>query len=53
MRQEFTEGERAVLCVVGTEVKRHGICDWPIDKIAAIAGVGRTTVQNALHTARR
>jgi hypothetical protein len=26
---------------------------WPIDKIAAIAGVGRTTVQNAMHEARR
>jgi hypothetical protein len=53
LRHHYTEGQRAVLCVVALEVKRHGVCDWPIDKIAAIAGVGRTTVQNAMHEARR
>ncbi len=35
------------------EVKRHGACDWPIDRIAAVAGVGRTTVQTTMHEARR
>jgi lambda repressor-like predicted transcriptional regulator len=49
----YTEGERAVLCIIAGEVKRHGICDWPIGTIAAKAGVGRSTVQNALHEARR
>jgi hypothetical protein len=53
LRQHFTEGQRAVLCVIAGEVKRCGTCDFPIDKIAALAGVGRTTVQNALHEARR
>jgi hypothetical protein len=53
LRHHYTEGQRAVLCVVAGEVKRHGICDWPIDKIGAVAGVCRTTVQTALHEARR
>ncbi len=48
----YTEGERAVLCVVGDQVKRYGYCDLPIDRIAAVAGVSRTTVQNALRKAR-
>ena len=52
LRPYYTEGQRAVLCVVALEVKRHGMCDWPIDKIA-VAGVGRTTVQTTMHQARR
>jgi hypothetical protein len=53
LRHHYTEGQRAVLCVIAGEIKRHGICDMPIDKIAALAGVGRTTVQTTLHEARR
>jgi hypothetical protein len=53
MRHHYTEGERAGLCVVAGEVKRHGICDLSIKEISDRAGVGRTTVQNALHEARR
>lgn len=52
LRRLFTEGERAVLCVLTSEVKRQGWCDWPIDKIAALAGVCRTMVQNTLRKAR-
>ncbi|MDR6101009.1 hypothetical protein QE369_001187 [Agrobacterium larrymoorei] len=52
MWKHYTEGERAVLCVVGDQVKRHGQCDLPLDRIAAVAGVSRTTCQNALRKAR-
>jgi hypothetical protein len=53
LRHHYTEGQRAVLCIVAGEVKHHGNCDLPIDKIAALAGVCRTTVQTTLHEARR
>lgn len=53
LRHHYTEGQRAVLCIVAGEVKRHGICDFPIDKIAALAGVCRTTAQTTMHEARR
>ena len=53
LRSAYTEGQRAVLCIVAFEVKRHGVCDFPIEKIAALAGVGRTTVQTTMHEARR
>jgi hypothetical protein len=53
LRQYYTEGQRAVLCIVAGEIKRYGVCDLPIDKIAALAGVCRTTVQTAMHEARR
>lgn len=53
LRQYYTEGQRAVLCVVAGEIKHHGVCDLPIDKIAALAGVCRTTVQTTIHEARR
>jgi hypothetical protein len=42
-----------VLCIIAGEVKRRGICDLLIDKIGALAGVCRTTVQSTLHKARR
>jgi hypothetical protein len=53
MSLEFTEGERAVMCIIAGEVKHHGLCDLSIDEIAARAGVCRTTAQNAMHEARR
>jgi hypothetical protein len=53
LRCHYTEGQRSVLCIVAGEVKRHGICDFPVDKIAALAGVCRTTVQTTMHEARR
>jgi hypothetical protein len=53
LRHYYTEGQRAVLCIVTGEVKHHGICDLPIDEIAALAGVSRTSVQTTMHEARR
>jgi hypothetical protein len=53
LRHHYTEGQRLVLCVIAGAVKRCGVCDFPIDKIAALAGVCRTTVQTTLHEARR
>jgi hypothetical protein len=53
LRCQYTEGERAVLAIIAGEIKHSGNCDLPIDKIAALAGVCRTTVQNTLHEARR
>jgi hypothetical protein len=53
LRSDYTEGQRSVLCIVAGEVKRCGVCDFPIDKIAALAGVCRTMVQTTLHEARR
>jgi hypothetical protein len=53
LRQYYTEGQRAVLFIVATAIKNHGVCDLPVDKIAALAGVCRTTVQTTMHEARR
>lgn len=53
LRHFYTEGQRSVLCIIAGEVKHHGACDLPVDKIGALAGVCRTTVQTTLHEARR
>jgi hypothetical protein len=53
LRSSYTEGQRSVLCIIAGEVKRCGACDFPIEKIAALAGVCRTTVQSTIHEARR
>src|SRR5215207_10715989 len=50
---KFTVGELAVLRIVGDEVRQHGCCDRYVDEIAARAGCGRTTAQNALRHAAR
>lgn len=51
LRDDYTQGEVAVLTVVAVEVKKHGYCDLAIDRMAAVAGVSRTTCQNALRKA--
>src|SRR3954466_8358863 len=43
----------AVLAVVAAEHQKHGRCTLVIDHIAALAGVGRTTVKNAVREAQR
>ncbi len=51
--EHYSEGLRAVGGVIASECKRHGICDWCVDKIAATSGVCRTTVQTYLSWAQR
>jgi hypothetical protein len=54
IRHCYPEGQRAVLTVITLEIRGdgNGTCIFPVDKIAAIAGVCRTTVQSALHEAQ-
>src|SRR5215212_5714458 len=52
LKASFTVGELAVLAVIATEVERGGTCTLPNDQIAAIAGVCRSMVKNALREAR-
>src|SRR3954468_18821099 len=53
LASRFTLAETAVLAVVAAEHVKHGRCTLVIDHIAALAGVGRTTVKNALREAQR
>ena len=53
LASRFTPAETAVLAVVAAEHQKHGRCTLVIDHIAALAGVGRTTVKNALREAQR
>src|SRR3954471_13068749 len=53
LASRFTTPETAVLAVVAAEHQKHGRCTLVIDHIAALAGVGRTTVKNALREAQR
>ena len=48
----FTLAEAAVLAVIAAEVARHGRCTLTLGHIAALAGVCRTTVRNAMRVAR-
>jgi len=53
VRDKYTEGEASALTIIAREFQHHGLCDLPIGKIAALAGVCRTTVQNAIREAVR
>jgi len=44
----FTLAEVAVLAVVAAEVRTRGSCSLTIGHLAALAGVGRSTVKRAL-----
>lgn len=48
----FTLAETAVLAVITTEMSKRGDCRLHIDNIAAVAGVSRSTVRNAVRQAR-
>jgi hypothetical protein len=48
----FTTGEIAVLTVIARQCQRSRSCDWFMDRVAAVAGVSRTTVRNALRQAQ-
>ena len=50
----FTLGEVAALSVIARQVQRRGrCCELHIDAIAALSGVSRRTVQNAMRAASR
>jgi hypothetical protein len=49
----FTMGEIAALAVIGTAARKFGDCRHAIGEIARLAGVGKTTVQNAIRHAER
>lgn len=49
----FTTGEVAALSVIARAVREAGVCILPLDKIAGLAGVSRTTAQNAVRAAER
>jgi hypothetical protein len=51
-RDCFTEGERAVLYIVAADCRQRGSCTSTIKEIGDRAGVGTTTVRNALRRAR-
>src|SRR5918993_878733 len=48
---KFTVGELAALRIVTDEVREKGHCDRTLGEIAARAGIGRTTAQNAIRAA--
>ncbi|CAH1696795.1 conserved hypothetical protein [Hyphomicrobiales bacterium] len=49
----FTTSELSAIKVIADEVRAKGHCDRSIAEIASRAGVGRTTVQNAIRMAAR
>lgn len=48
---QFTMGEGAALAVIATEVAKQGRCTLTLGHIAALAGVGKTTVRHAVRQA--
>ncbi|CDZ53076.1 hypothetical protein [Neorhizobium galegae] len=52
VRALYSEAERAALSVIAEQCKRRGFCALCLDEIAKLAGVKRTSVQNAIRKAR-
>jgi hypothetical protein len=53
LANQFTPGETAVLSVVAVQCRERGQCDWPLDRIAAVAGVCRSLAKRAIRLAQR
>lgn len=53
VRDVFTEGERAALYIVAADGRQHGSCRCTNKEIGDRAGVGLTTVRNALRKAKQ
>ncbi|MCJ9752074.1 hypothetical protein MOV61_15250 [Neorhizobium sp. BETTINA12A] len=51
IRAGYSEAERAALSVIADRCRSKGFCDLCLDEIARLAGVGRTSVQNAVRKA--
>jgi len=49
----FTTAEAAAMTVIARQCQRGGTCSLPLDMVAALAGVSRSTVKNAIRTAAR
>jgi hypothetical protein len=49
---QFTLAEAAVLAVIAEQIAAREACELPLERIAAVAGVCRTTVRNALRQAK-
>ena len=49
----FTLAEHAVLALVAAETARRGDCQLAIEHMAAVVGVSRSTVRNAIREARK
>lgn len=52
VRDRFTEGERAALYIIAADCRQHGSCQCSAKEIGDRAGVGITTVRNAIRRAR-
>jgi len=52
IRRLFTEGERAVLYIIASDIRQTGTCRCTNKEIGDRAGVGLTTTRNALRKAR-
>ncbi|WP_430250647.1 hypothetical protein [Neorhizobium sp. DAR64860/K0K1] len=52
IRNGFSEAEMAALSVIADRCRKKGFCDICVDEVARLAGVGRTSVQNAIRKAR-
>ncbi len=48
----FTLAEQAVLSLVAAEIQKRGACALTVDHIAALAGVGPSSVRNAIREAK-
>ena len=51
LASRFTLAEQAVLAVIAAEVAKRGACELALDHLAALAGVCRSSVKNALRQA--